>query len=254
MQKITFKNSRNQNLVGVLHPGPFPTPIIMLHGFGGTKEEHGRFEEVAKSINRSGFPVFRFDFAGCGESDSQDLSHKSEVEDLNSAIKFLRTQGYKEFGVVGHSMGGLISLKANNEFVKVLVLWSSPTQPMNHFLSEKYPEEVVAKLVSEGKLTIPTPKNKFQKSFTISKKMIEESKNINQEKLFSDIDYPILLIHGDEDRIVPIQQSIDAIQFVSEESELVTLKGAYHNCFTHLKEISELASTFFNTYLKTLNN
>lgn len=255
MIPIQFKNSRGQTLVGKISPGPLPTPIIMVHGFGSTKEENGKFDKIAKIINREGYPVLQFDFAGCGESDKQAISHQSETEDLVSAINFLETQGFKQVGLFGHSMGGLISLRvmSNQKIanrIKVIVLLAAATQSMAHWWEEQYSNEQINKLKSEGELIIPTPHNDFQESFTISSDMLNESKNINQKELLANIDCPVLLIHGDEDRLVPLKQSVDAMQFLSEESELVTLKGANHFFEKHLEELSDISVDFLNTYLR----
>lgn len=255
MIPINFQNFRGQTLVGKLSPGPLPTPIIMVHGFGSTKEENGKFDKIAKIINREGYPVFQFDFAGCGESDYQAISHQSEIEDLISAINFLESQGFKQFALFGHSMGGLISAKVMSEphienRIKAIVLLAAATQSMQHWWEEQYSDEQIKKLKKEGELTIPTPHNQFQKSFTISSNMLEESKNINQKELLEEIRCPVLLIHGDEDNLVPLKQSVDAMQFLSEESELVTLKGANHFFEKHIEELSEISVDFFNNYLR----
>lgn len=254
MQKITFQNSRDQTLVGIVHPGPLQTPIILLHGFGSTKEKSDDFTLISNKINRMGFPVFRFDFAGSGESDYQIISHSSEIQDFKDIINFLELQGYKEFGVIGHSMGGLIGLKScldqnlKNK-IKTFVLWSSPTQSMNHIWDLWYSKKQFNKLNTDGKLEIPLIDNKYMKSITISKDLIQDSINVDQEKLISNIIRPILFIHGDNDKIVPLEQSVTAMNFANEQSELFTLRNADHGCKNHLEEIADLCIDWFNQFL-----
>ena len=250
MQKIEFINSRGQRLVGIFQPGPLNTPIIMVHGFGDTKEENGAFDVVSKIINRAGFPVVRFDFAGSGESDKEVACMQTERDDLNDIIEYLRSKGYKKFGVVGHSLGGLISIKLNHDLVKTYVLWSSPTQPMDHIWDEWYSKEQIEELQSKGQLTIPTPSCEDMDSMIIDKMFVEESKDIDQKELLETIDFPVLLIHGDEDNVVDINQSIEAIQYLDKESELVTLKGASHRCENHLEEVGDVIVDWLETYLR----
>lgn len=124
MEKVTFQNSKGLNLVGIFH---FPeketkSVIIMAHGFTGDKDEWGRFVKTAEEFCKNGFTVFRFDFSASGESDGDSITVKQWVDDLKSAINFVKQKGYSNIGLLGLSLGGLCSILAYDENIKTRVL------------------------------------------------------------------------------------------------------------------------------------
>ncbi|MCM8788838.1 MAG: alpha/beta hydrolase [Candidatus Omnitrophica bacterium] len=52
--------------------------VILVHGFGGTKEESGMFDDIAKKASEIDCLVYRFDFSGCGESEGEGANHGLE--------------------------------------------------------------------------------------------------------------------------------------------------------------------------------
>ena len=94
---VVFRNDRGQNLSGVVHfPHRETTPplLIMAHGFTDDKVSDNRlFVRFPRCAREQGFAVLRFDFAGSGDSegDFADVTITGEIQDLRSAIAFLRT-------------------------------------------------------------------------------------------------------------------------------------------------------------------
>ncbi|MDO8660489.1 MAG: alpha/beta hydrolase, partial [Candidatus Woesearchaeota archaeon] len=66
-ERIVFK-SQGLNLVGILDSTITDRIIIMAHGFTGDKDMCGKFVEATAHFVKAEFAVFRFDFAGSGES------------------------------------------------------------------------------------------------------------------------------------------------------------------------------------------
>jgi non-heme chloroperoxidase len=61
----------------------------------------------------------------------------------------------------------------------------------------------------------------------------------------SNIDVPVLIIHGDADRVVPYQASSPRLQQMLSDGELVTLQGAPHSLpWTHSDEINSAIMGF----------
>ena len=67
--------------------------VIAVHGFGGTKSKR-KFVGLGRAFTQNGIAVLRFDFSGCGDSESElkNLSVRQEVKDLESAFNFLIRQ------------------------------------------------------------------------------------------------------------------------------------------------------------------
>lgn len=65
----------------------------MCHGFMSSRYSKGRFERLSTAFNKSGHSALLFDLSGCGESDDDILTVEKEVDDLKSAIQFVKSKG-----------------------------------------------------------------------------------------------------------------------------------------------------------------
>lgn len=132
MERIVFKNSREQSLVGHLYTSKSKSIVIMAHALANDKSERGKLDKVAQALNESGYAVLAFDFSGCGESDNDTLTIGKQVEDLYSAIKFSKSKGYLNIGLFGHSVGCLVCLKCHSQEISTMVLWSPITNKVKY--------------------------------------------------------------------------------------------------------------------------
>lgn len=96
MERVTFKNKSGLNLVGDLHKANSEKIIILAHGFTNNRSSQKRFDRLAESLTANQFNVLKFDFSGCGESDPAIIELEQEVEDLKSAINYVKEKGYKK--------------------------------------------------------------------------------------------------------------------------------------------------------------
>ena len=111
----TFTATDGDNLALQDWPLPEGAPlrgvVIIVHGLG---EHAGRYDPVARRLNRSGFAVRGYDHYGHGESGGVRgaLSKDSRlVDDLADVIDStrLRMEEGTPLIVLGHSMGGLVA-------------------------------------------------------------------------------------------------------------------------------------------------
>ena len=97
--------------------------IIVCHGYPGNRS---RFIDIVPALHRAGFSVLMFDFRGNGESTGRTTIGRKEVNDLNSAIKWLcesKPNSSLGIGVIGFSMGGAVAIMAaaRNKAIKAVV-------------------------------------------------------------------------------------------------------------------------------------
>jgi pimeloyl-ACP methyl ester carboxylesterase len=83
------------------------TPIVLLHGFGSTKEDYA---DIARYQKFDGRPIIAFDAPGFGETECADLSALSIAFLQQTVESVLERCGVRRFHLVGHSMGGLTAL------------------------------------------------------------------------------------------------------------------------------------------------
>lgn len=244
MNKITFQNSKGINLVGVLHIPKEKTisAVIISHGFAANKDR-ARFIKLAENLSKNGFAVLRFDFGGCGESEDREITVKNQVDDLKSAINYMRKNGYQNIGLLGESLGGLTSILAYDENIKALVLWAPVTQSKTPFIIQK--EELQKELNNKGFIIY----KKDEREFKVPKEYLEERQAVNQKEILSKIKSPVLIVHGDKDNVVPLEQSKSAMQFLSKDSKLEIVKNGDHKLNDKMDTVIPLSVNWLKKYL-----
>ena len=243
-RKITFQNSRGIKLVGVLHLPDEKTSsaVIISNGFAANKDRT-RLIKLAETLSKNGFAALRFDFGGCGESEDSEITLKNQVDDLKSAINYMRKNGYFNIGLLGESLGGLTSILAYDNEIKALVLWAPVTKSKAPSTIQK--EELQQELNERGFIIY----QKDGREFMIPKEYLEERQAINQKEILSKIKCPVLIIHGDKDDIVPLADSREAMQFLPEKSKLEIIKDGDHKLDDKMNEVIPLSVNWFKKYL-----
>ncbi len=113
-ERIRFQNPSGQELVGILH---LPSPpvrdvaVILSHGMLSSKDSQ-KHVALCEKLTEVGFPAFRFDFSGVGESQGppEVMTFGGRAEDLQAAIRMLEQRGMQRFVLEGSSMGAGVSL------------------------------------------------------------------------------------------------------------------------------------------------
>jgi alpha/beta superfamily hydrolase len=114
-------------------PKTFPAPAVLIcHGMNARGFHLLKiYSQLARTACDNGFAVLLFDFRGVGRSMGKYDYGFGEQEDVKCALNYLADRdevlGNRIF-VVGHSLGGAVSLYAlqNEKRVKGLALWSVP--------------------------------------------------------------------------------------------------------------------------------
>lgn len=229
-QKIFFENSKGNKLVGILSNASYDKtkPIIVLcHGFSASKQSttYLRFEEI---LNSKQISTLRFDFYGHGESDGkfEDITISEAVDDTLQAINFVKNLGYTKIGLFGSSFGGIASIMAasNSKDIFVLALKSPVSNDMEKMLAERRTQGPEAwKKKGYLNYTNATSGEKLRLNYSF----YVDAQHINGYKVAKKIEVPTIIVHGDEDKIVPIEQSIKTASII-KDCRLDVIKGANH--------------------------
>jgi len=248
MEKVNFRNSKGQKIIGVLHRPKTKNDsiIIIAHGSYATKDRE-RLINAAESYSKEGISALRFDFGGCGESYKTEITLRGEVDDLKSAIKFAKNIGYQNIGLQGESLGGLVSLIAYTPEIKTMVLWAPITKNKNRLEEVLEQDRLSGEGLEEKGYVI---KIKHGRNYKIPKQYFEERLAVNQKDVLSRIKSPILIIHGDADDCVLSESSKEAMQYLPEGSKLEIIKGGNHTLETNMDEVISLSLNWFKKHLK----
>ncbi len=248
MERITFQNSRGITLVGNFYQANSTSVVIMAHGFSSDKYSKGRFPKLAHVLTQSNFNVLTFDFSGCGESEDDSLTVQKEVDDLQSAIRFVKEKGFQRISLYGHSLGSLICLKCYSEEIVTIVLSGALTGAMYYDWKNYYTEKQLEELETTGQLTEYRNEG-IRKKVVIDKQMLLDFEQINPEELLKLIKCPVLIIHGnnDEEEIILYERSQKAMSYLSN-SQLVVIDEATHSFLEHYDILIDLVTKWFRDH------
>ncbi|MBI2059398.1 MAG: alpha/beta fold hydrolase [Nitrospirae bacterium] len=225
--KISFKNSKNQLLSGVVHVGsegknrPW---VILCHGMFSSKEGR-KARALAERCEGAGLNALRFDFTSCGESEGEPglILYGQQVRDVSSAVDFLE-DGYtpSRLSLVGSSMGAATAiLHAARRPYKLacVVLIASPSstlQYVNDFMSEDQ--------VREWKKTgmWESGANRVRYEFA------DDARPFNILESARLLHLPTLVLHGSGDELVPLKCAQEIYAALPKTRSLTILNKADH--------------------------
>ncbi|MDD5696493.1 MAG: alpha/beta hydrolase [Candidatus Pacebacteria bacterium] len=230
--------------------------VLILHGWAATSYS---WRSVSYNLAENGFEAIALDLPGFGETPAP-----KEVWGTDDYIRFIedfvKEMGLNKFYLVGHSFGGALALKfavKNSSSVEKLALCAavvirkerlSLRQKISKFLAKHgsriidktpvYPffEKVAYRIAGAYDYYQASPIMK-----EIFKKVIVEDMSDLAEKL----DKPCLIVWGEHDQAVPLQDAFDLNNLI-KNSELKVIRNTGHNPHRgHYEELSRALVNFF---------
>lgn len=236
-------------LVGILHlpdlkeKERFPC-VICSHGYKSNKESR-KYLTIGRRFPQSGIAVLRFDHRGAlgGESEGkfEDTTLTDRIRDIYAALDLLKST--KEIdpdslGLLGSSLGGMDILLIKDKSVKAKVAIATP------FSFPEPTEEILNAFIQKGYY-------KFPDGSIIRKDFYNDIKKYNLKEELKQMNFPILIIHGDSDKEVPIHNAKAIFESAREPKELRIVEGGDH-IFSNpdkLNEVLNLSLDWFRKYL-----
>ena len=221
--------------------------VFLMHGFLSFKE-HLLLTETARIFKENNFTTVSFDATNSlGESEGkmEDGTTTGFLEDLEDIIDWSKTQKwYAQFFLVGHSMGGycIANYAVSNTNVKGLILFSPKVKGDNPKDSEIEELKMKGFVEWESHSTPGVFKRKGYKYF-------EDEIKHNLLNTAENIKCPVLIISGDEDKVIPVEQQKMLFDKIESKKEIHILKGGDHNLKG--KENSEELYNIINNWIKS---
>jgi len=248
--KLSILNEYNEKLVGIetipsVDKEKYPT-VLLVHGFGVTKEEGGMFDELAEKLVEEKFLVYRFDFSGRGESegDYSKTSLSKQKSDLSKILEFVKSQpkvDHSKIGILAQSFGTPITVALSPK-VKAIILMGSISNPFEALgkLSkwEKLDKEGISKKIKPNGEIIMLG-SQFWKDF----------ENYDLLELIKKIDCPILFIHGSKDDRIPPSEMEAYFENANEPKEKTIIEGADHGLRPHRDKMHKIVIDYFKKQL-----
>ena len=214
-----IRNRHGEKLDYTFHEGERETNTVVVLGHGVTGNKDRPFVvALGEGLAAAGVPALRFSFSGNGESEGKftDSTISKEVEDLGAVLDHLN--GYTVC-YVGHSMGGAVGVLRASKDDRIQLLVSLAGM-------------VHTKAFAQREFGDVTPDEGFmwdEPDCPLSQAYMDDLTQINTVADHStQIAVPWLLVHGDEDDVVPIEDSHDIVAKAISQAQLITIEGANH--------------------------
>jgi len=225
MEYVEIVKANGKKLRGFHHKASKDSVLIMFHGFTGCQPgPHFIFHKLSKRLVSVNISSLRFDFLGSGESDGEfeEMTFLKEVGDAEEILNFAIRLGYKNIVVLGLSMGGAVASYlsgSRGDELEGVILWSA-VGDFSIFAPQYETEEVKKNLDKYGKIDIG--------GLYLGREFLEETKNITIYDKIEKFKGGVLIIHGDNDAVVPVDQAYKYKEILGDRAYLGIIKGADH--------------------------
>ena len=246
MEKVFFENSKGQKLCGILEEvnSEKKEIVIVVHGYGSCKEGKTSLD-IARELNARGINSFRIDLDGCGDSegDFAEQTVTSMAKDIVSSIKYIEQRGYKNIDLLGASGGAISSMVAVLAYphVRKLAL-KSPVSDYVEQRTTNWGEEKMKEWKEKGFLIMKKSRGDMRANYSFH---LDAHTHIMYDKV-KDIKCPTLIIHGDADSMVSLEQSKKVVKGF-HNAQLIIIKGANHDL--GINGDRKLSNTLFADWL-----
>ena len=248
-ERVSFSNRRGQTLKGVLHlpeGNKIHAAVLLCHGLESNKES-GKLITLSRDLAERGILALRFDFAYAGESSGkfEEITYSGEVEDLAGAFAFVLQYQVKKVGVLGSSMGGTAALlfAAIEKRVTALVTIAAPVHP-EKFTDRLLTQDEVKQWREVGWISYHGRR--------INVSLLDELEKINIPAEIKKISCPVLIIHGDADQTVPVEEAHELHGLLKGTKKICILKESDHRLSdpSHLNEALDEALIWITEHLQ----
>lgn len=236
-----------------LPEAPPRSVLVLAHGYA---EHLGRYDHFAEAANKQGFAVYALDHWGHGRSDGTRgfvPSFSVFTDGLDALLSHAKTD-YPSlpFGLVGHSMGGLIAahqLLAHQNAYQAALLSGPAVQPgtppsaltrlIGRALSSLIPKAGLIQLDAQGVSRDPDVVAAYladplvykgKMSARLAAEMLDAMQTLGEAA--SAIRLPLLVMHGSNDTLAAPEGGralVDAASSAIKEYRL--LDGLFHEIF-----------------------
>lgn len=231
IKQISVKNRDGLKIYGVAYiPNGakgqrYPT-VIFSHGFSSSHRFHSRY---GIAFAKAGIACYTFDFCGGSamsksEGKMEDMSVVTERNDLEDVFQAARTWSWVDTNnmfLCGESQGGFVSAFAGvdlqEELRGIMLLYPAFHIPVAMWKAFPDPSKAEYKKEAFG-------------SVKCGKKYVLDAQAQNTTDICRSFYKPVLIIHGDSDRLVDVTYAYQAKKDYPN-AELKIIKDADHGFF-----------------------
>lgn len=216
--------------------------VILCHGFAGNMGGP-LFDGIARELLAGGIGVLRFDFNAHGRSDGEfrHMTVPNEIEDARAVVAW--AEAFPQAGdiaLLGHSQGGVVAAMTAGQLgkkkIKAVVLMAPAAVLRDDALRGN----------TMGASYDPWHAPEFVKlpsGHELGREFIQTALALPIYETAAKYEGPVLVIHGQADRIVPYTYG-ERFHEVMPESSIEVIPGEDHGFFANLPHAASMASAW----------
>lgn len=223
--------------------------VILMHGIFSSKN-FTPMPTIAKQLAKKGIASIRFNFGGhwSSEGKMELMTIEKEIADALAMWEYACSLPYvSKIGLLGHSQGGVVASMTAGRIAAM----GDAAKPL-YGLALLAPASVLKNACRNGGLFDakfnPADPPEYVRCFGMMKLGREYLLSTQQLDIYGTAEVyrgPVRIIHGSNDRLVPMWCSEDFKKTYGEAAELVVVDGENHRLSKKTKEVARLVVEFF---------
>jgi len=224
--------------------------VILMHGIFSSKN-FTPMPKIAKQLAKAGIASIRFDFGGhwSSEGEMQLMTIEKEIADALAMWDYACSLPYvNKIGLLGHSQGGVVASMTAGRIAS-----QGYTAKPLYGLALLAPASVLKNACRNGRLFDakfnPADPPEYVRCFKMMKLGREYLLSTQQLDIYGTAGAyrgPVRIIHGGNDRLVPMWCSEDFVKTYGEAAELIVVEGENHRLSKKTRKVAELVVAFFD--------
>jgi alpha-beta hydrolase superfamily lysophospholipase len=245
-QSVYFYNHQEEKLAGTLHLPDEPNGGGVVFGHCFTCSRNTRIiRHICSDLAAAGFIALRFDFSGNGQSegDFAASSYSKQMAEIQKAVDIIAEKGAEWIGLAGHSMGAVIAIltAARMNRAKAVCALAGRLSGLKatHFFNKRQIKE----LHDTGRVSCSSRGRPLQ----LSTAFFADAEQFNLPETLKTLQAPLMIVHGDHDEIVPVEEAHLAQKLNLINTKLAIIPNADHMFSNdeHRLKISKLVVKWF---------
>lgn len=226
---LTFQDAANHTVSAILAE-PAQTSeraVILCHGFLSSKDSRTNLRLTQLLVDQ-GIATLRFDWFGMGDSggDFSRITVAACCDQLERAIDLMRDRGYSKLGIVGSSFGGLLAILVGQHHPDLRAIGLKCPVPD---FPEALDHEFSRAGIEEWQRTNYIPDvTGGTAPIALDFAFYESCRTFDAYAAARNIKAPVLIVHGEQDELVPFHQIRRLEEALPDDKELVLLPEADH--------------------------
>ena len=230
-QKLSFDFYRGEQTSAVLALPEAATKkiVLLIHGFMSNKDSETNLTLTKRFLSK-GIATVRLDLFGHGESFGlfQKLTLSRCLHQVEGMIAWIKENGYEAISLVGSSFGGLIAIHTASKHPELVSLaLKCPVSNYPILWQTRLGKSGMAAWEKDGLFSFIFDDKKGRLEYGFYNDLLKVHTYTDAATIKS----PTLIVHGDADEDVPVDQSIrlyDTLRIMRPQKELVLIPGADH--------------------------